>query len=72
MKEIGIRPSEKLHEVLISEDEARQSVGVGDMFVVQPAHPWWSQENWREETPPCPKAFATAATTTLTGLTGKN
>ena len=51
IEEIGIRPGEKIHEVLISEDEARHTVEVGDMFVVQPAHPWWSNENWRTGTP---------------------
>ena len=29
VKVIGIRPGEKLHEVLISEDEARSTVGAG-------------------------------------------
>ncbi len=38
---IGIRPGEKLHEVLLSEDEARSTVELEDMFVVQPLHPWW-------------------------------
>ena len=33
---IGIRPGEKLHEVLIHEDEARSTVELDDMFVVQP------------------------------------
>ena len=33
----GIRPGEKLHEVLISEDEARTTVEMDDMFVVMPA-----------------------------------
>ena len=33
----GIRPGEKLHEVLISEDEARNTVELDDMFVVMPA-----------------------------------
>ena len=33
----GIRPGEKLHEVLISEDEARTTVELKDMFVVMPA-----------------------------------
>ncbi len=33
----GIRPGEKLHEVLISEDEARTAVELDDMFVVMPA-----------------------------------
>ena len=41
VKYIGIRPGEKLHEVLISEDEARHTLEFDDMFVVQPAHPWW-------------------------------
>jgi UDP-N-acetylglucosamine 4,6-dehydratase/5-epimerase len=33
----GIRPGEKLHEVLISEDEARNTVELEDMFVVMPS-----------------------------------
>jgi len=43
---IGIRPGEKLHEVLVSEDEARNTVEVEDMYVIRPSHPWWSGENW--------------------------
>jgi UDP-N-acetylglucosamine 4,6-dehydratase len=43
---IGIRPGEKLHEALISEDEARNTVELADMFVIQPTHPWWSDKNW--------------------------
>jgi UDP-N-acetylglucosamine 4,6-dehydratase len=43
---IGIRPGEKLHEVLISEDESRQTLETDEMFVIQPAHPWWKSENW--------------------------
>ena len=43
---IGIRPGEKLHEVLVSEDESRNTVEVEDMYVIQPAHPWWKTENW--------------------------
>jgi UDP-N-acetylglucosamine 4,6-dehydratase len=33
---IGIRPGEKLHEALLSEDEARQAVDVGDRYVLLP------------------------------------
>jgi UDP-N-acetylglucosamine 4,6-dehydratase len=33
---VGIRPGEKLHEVLIHEDEARSTVEMDDMFVVLP------------------------------------
>ena len=42
---IGIRPGEKLHEVLVSEDEARKTVEIEGMYVVQPAHPWWDGES---------------------------
>ena len=45
---IGIRPGEKLHEVLISEDEARTTVELGDMYVVQPAAALWFGHNWSE------------------------
>jgi UDP-N-acetylglucosamine 4,6-dehydratase len=44
---VGIRPGEKLHEVLLSEDESRQALEMGDMYVIQPAHPWWHRENWK-------------------------
>jgi len=40
---IGIRPGEKLHEVLISEDEARTTVERQDMYVVVPAEPLWER-----------------------------
>jgi len=43
---IGIRPGEKLHEALVSEDEARNAVEVEGMYVIQPAHPWWKSQNW--------------------------
>ncbi len=45
---IGIRPGEKLHEVLISEDEARQAVELEDMFVVQPAETLWFGHDWEK------------------------
>jgi len=38
---IGIRPGEKLHEVLISEDEARNALEVEDRYIIQPAHSFW-------------------------------
>jgi len=43
---IGIRPGEKLHEVLVSDDEARNTLETDEMFIIQPAHPWWKAENW--------------------------
>lgn len=46
IKYVGIRLGEKLHEVLISEDEARHTIEFGDMYIIQPMHPWWHVENW--------------------------
>ncbi len=43
---IGIRPGEKVHEVLVSEDEASHTLELDDMFVIEPTHPWWSSEKW--------------------------
>lgn len=43
---IGIRAGEKLHEVLISEDEARSTIELEDMYVVQPAAALWFGHQW--------------------------
>jgi len=43
---IGIRAGEKLHEVLLSEDEARNAVELDEMYIIQPSHPWWRSANW--------------------------
>ena len=43
---VGIRAGEKLHEVLVSEHEARHTLETDSMYVIQPLHPWWRRENW--------------------------
>ncbi len=53
---IGIRPGEKLHEVLVSEDEARNTLETEDMYVIQPSHSWWKRENWVDGKP-LPEGF---------------
>jgi UDP-N-acetylglucosamine 4,6-dehydratase len=53
---IGIRPGEKLHEVLVSEDESRQTLETDDMYVIQPSHPWWKSGNW-VNAKPLPEGF---------------
>jgi UDP-N-acetylglucosamine 4,6-dehydratase len=40
---IGIRPGEKLHELLLTSDESRHAIDAGDVYVVLPEHPWWSE-----------------------------
>lgn len=42
----GIRPGEKLHESLLSEDEARNALEFDDMYLLKPSHPWWQQKDW--------------------------
>jgi UDP-N-acetylglucosamine 4,6-dehydratase len=42
----SIRPGEKLHETLISSDEARHTVVSNDLFVIKPEFPWWGSQNW--------------------------
>ena len=46
---IGIRPGEKLHEMLISEDEARHTIELDLMFVVQPAEATWFGYSWKDK-----------------------
>jgi UDP-N-acetylglucosamine 4,6-dehydratase len=41
VKVTGIRPGEKLHECLLSADEARHTVEFEDMYVIQPEHSFW-------------------------------
>jgi UDP-N-acetylglucosamine 4,6-dehydratase len=42
---IGIRPGEKLHEVLLTDDEARHAIETEENYVVLPEHPWWTDEH---------------------------
>ncbi len=60
---VGIRPGEKLHEVLISDDEARTTVELDDMFVVQPAEALWFGHAWQECGQVLPDGFRYASNT---------
>ena len=39
----GIRPGEKLHEIMITEDESRHTKEFFDCFVIEPEHPFWDK-----------------------------
>lgn len=41
LKTVGIRPGEKVHETLLTEDEAARTLDLGSFFVIQPLFPWW-------------------------------
>ena len=42
---MGIRAGEKLHEVLLTEDEARHAKEYDHGFVIEPEHRFWNQNN---------------------------
>jgi len=39
---VGIRPGEKLHELMIGEDDARRAVDAGDYYILVPEFAWWN------------------------------
>jgi UDP-N-acetylglucosamine 4,6-dehydratase len=44
---VGIRPGEKLHEMLITRDDARHTVEFDSFFVIQPAVSLWNYDETR-------------------------
>jgi len=45
---IGIRPGEKLHEVMISADDSYNTIELDDAYVIKPAFTWWDHGNHME------------------------
>jgi UDP-N-acetylglucosamine 4,6-dehydratase/5-epimerase len=45
---IGIRPGEKLHEVMISSDDARYTADLGDRYAIEPAFAEYSRTSFIE------------------------
>lgn len=48
---IGIRPGEKVHEVLVSRDESRYTLEFENMYLIQPVHPWWTPKEYPDGRP---------------------
>jgi UDP-N-acetylglucosamine 4,6-dehydratase/5-epimerase len=46
---VGIRPGEKLHEVMITEDDARTTLELSDRYVIEPAFAWWSRKSYMDD-----------------------
>ncbi len=42
---IGVRPGEKLHEVMISEDDSRNTIDLTDRYAILPGFPSWRGES---------------------------
>ena len=54
---VGIRPGEKLHEMMISRDESRSTIELDDRFVVQPVGHLWFRHDWAQEGKAVPDGF---------------
>jgi len=39
----GIRPGEKIHETLLTEDESRHSLEFDRFFIIEPEYSWWKR-----------------------------
>lgn len=49
-KIIGIRPGEKLHEIMITQDDSYNTAEFNDHYVIQPATAWWDKQAYMKET----------------------
>jgi UDP-N-acetylglucosamine 4,6-dehydratase len=64
----GVRPGEKIHEVMIPADVSRQTVEFDGFFVIKPQFQWWDTSNWKEGRP-CPEGFEYSSDTNDRWLT---
>jgi UDP-N-acetylglucosamine 4,6-dehydratase len=48
-KIVGIRPGEKLHEIMVPEDDGRATLDLGDRYVIMPSFIGWSSEPYLAE-----------------------
>jgi UDP-N-acetylglucosamine 4,6-dehydratase len=57
-KVIGIRPGEKLHEMMISSDDARNTVDLGDRYAIEPDFVEYPRKSFRKDgSKPAPEGF---------------
>jgi UDP-N-acetylglucosamine 4,6-dehydratase len=68
IKIVGIRPGEKLHEMMISADDARSTVDLGDRYAIEPAFVEWPRQRLAGK--PLPEDFSYASDTNEHWLTG--
>ena len=68
IKVVGIRPGEKLHEMMISADDARSTVDLGDRYAIEPAFVEYQREPLKGAR--LPEDFSYASDTNDEWLTG--
>jgi len=49
IEKVGSRPGEKIHELMIPEDEAPRTLEFDNFFVIQPNMNWWKSEKIHQE-----------------------
>ena len=71
IKVIGIRPGEKLHEMMISVDDARTTIDLGDRYAIEPAFVEYTRESYAKTHPIASDGFCYASDTNDEWLTGE-
>ena len=64
-KVVGVRPGEKLHEVMVPEDDGRYTIEYDDRYVILPAYHEWSADEYANSNGGrrCPEGFRYASNT---------
>jgi UDP-N-acetylglucosamine 4,6-dehydratase len=57
IEEVGIRPGEKIHEVMISEEDSMNTLDFGNYYVIKPNMAWWKTAKYGSEGKPVPEGF---------------
>ncbi len=68
---IGIRPGEKLHELMVTQDDAINTVEFDTHYTIQPAAEWWHKHPFIQETGarPVPETFQYSSDTNADWMT---
>lgn len=65
LQEVGIRAGEKLHEVIVGEDDARNTIEYGDYYAILPAFHEWNNDDYLKQNggKRCAEGFSYASDT---------
>jgi UDP-N-acetylglucosamine 4,6-dehydratase len=66
---VGIRPGEKLHEVMVPEDEARHTLDYPDRYVILPSFHEWREDSPHKGIKTCAPGFSYSSDTNKDWLT---